>query len=442
MITDTLFPKDCRDKYPRIRFFLGATLGLIMLLIIGWMLDEMVNPENSHVPFYWLGVILVLILGAFMSRCPACNGSLFTKWNPRSCPSCGSRLRDPDPELEEHSLVPYSTEKDSLLPYAVDLNLDGRTCLHLLDDTPECLRFRFRRGWFWRFILLAIASGATFLFCDSLVLDCRRNSNGTVDGQIHRVFLGWRLDSRSVKDLRGARIQETNHCYRVVLATSAGPLPLTKSYTAGLKQHQRIVDRINEYLKNPSQVRAVIVLPPGSTAWIVAGFLWFVALGGLVTRSDEFILDRCNRRFQIHRRGLFGTRVLEYSLENIEQFGVTRTYQQDRRKNHRGQNVEVYSIGFRLRSGAVVYLDPLPSQSGFRKKRAIANLLEKDRRSLAPSTRAPAPGDTGASDEMTFEASEKRCVVCGANCANEARCRDAENNYYHQRCYDALNKSF
>jgi hypothetical protein len=88
----------------------------------------------------------------------------------------------------------------------------------------------------------------------------------------------------------------------------------------------------------------------------------------------------------------------------------------------------------RLQTGVVVSLDPpgaarninaVGASSRYPKKRAVANWLEQYRRSLVADPSFAATGQG------------KLCAVCGASCAEDARYRDAENRYYHQRCYDA-----
>ena len=167
-----------------------------------------------------------------------------------------------------------------------------------------------------------------------------------------------------------------------------------------------------------------------------SGFLWLIVLGFVLNRPDEFVFDRSRRRFQIIRRGMGYARLLEYPLETIERFGLTRSTE---RVNTSGEGsrieyFEVYSIGMRLQTGVVVSLDPpgaarninaVGAARQYPRKRAVANRLEQYRRSLVSDLSSAAMGQ------------EKLCAVCGGNCAEDTRYRDTENRYYHQRCYEA-----
>lgn len=339
---DAWFPKDCRQEYARRRARIWIILVLVVICFVIFGLAQTAWGQESALLLWVAGAVLtiLIIVGSFMYRCPACGSGLFVYGN--RCPTwsdgylrreigychgCGSRLGDARPPAGEYSLVPYVP--DSTLG-------DGRAFMKIIEDTPERFRFRLKRG-----VLLPTISCLAGL---------------------------------------GAL------CFQ------------------------------------------------GSWAWVVTGFLWLIVLGFVLKRPDEFVFDRSRRRFQIIRRGMSQARILEYPLEDIEQFGLTQSTDLVSTEGSDIQYFDVYSIGMRLQSGVVVSLDTpgaarninaVGASSRYPKKRAVANRLEQYRRSLV------------ADESFAATGQEKLCAVCGASCAEDARYRDAENRYYHQRCYDA-----
>jgi hypothetical protein len=417
---DAWFPKDCRQEYARAQRRFGVIFTLLAICFAGFLAVQAARGGDWMLPF-GVGVVILIVAGSFLYRCPACGSGVFVygnrcptwshgflRWESGYCLGCGSRLSDARLPAGENSLVPYIV--DSTLG-------DGQALMKIIEDTPKRFRFRLKCGFWFRLVILPAGLGALLFLCDERILDCQRAADGSVNGRVFSSVLGLRLHSRPVTDLRGVRLQDDGSVspwHRIGLETGEGSLPFTRAYWPGFERQQQLAHQVSQFLRDQTRNRGRFVLPPGSWEWGVTGFLWLIGLGMVVNRPDEFILDRNRRRFQIIRRGMRQARLLEYPLAEIERFGITRSTElvNTASEGTRIEYFENYSIGMRLQSGVVVNLDTpgaarkldgVGAPSRYRKKRAVANRLEQLRRSLVADSSLAASRGSVASAAMERE---------------------------------------
>jgi hypothetical protein len=428
---DSYFPKDCRESYQRgqlkvkVAFIvMGAATAL---LVLDWCL-------HSDTDRFVLLFVSSLALGAvamwYLSRCPACGGLPAYKTNPRYCGKCGSRLS-----------VSYCTaDEDSMMPSAAtSAALDRKSGINILEETPERWRFRFKAGHL-RLIgaAIVVAGIAWAAQGDSLVIHCRRTNVGQTHAEVRSTFLGLHVGSRTVRNIKAAQLGVSHSgkggaSYRVELITSGGAVPLTHVSTPGFARHQQTVETINEFVQNGTRFKAE-VFQLGSLADVIPpGLLLLVGIALTINRRDEFLFDLRNHRFEVLRRGWGKGRLLQYSLDVIDRFGVVRTKMGSNRKG----KGEAYLVGMLLKSGAIVHLLRSYSPGGCNEKQAIANALEQYRRSFQKALPGPRREEAGPTFSLT-QVRQKICCLCGESCADQVRYQDPDGRCYHKACYDRM----
>jgi hypothetical protein len=81
---------------------------------------------------------------------------------------------------------------------------------------------------------------------------CHRIAPDQIDCQIKSDFLGIGLWEVEIHQLQSAGV-EGDTTYRVVLVTKSGDFPLTSYKSSGRRSKQKMADRINAFIANPSQ---------------------------------------------------------------------------------------------------------------------------------------------------------------------------------------------
>lgn len=161
----------------------------------------------------------------------------------------------------------------------------------------------------------SLAAGLLMLFlaCPSTIVECEKTPEERVNCRIYTTILGWRSSARLIRGVEQAQVDghiyKSKHrghtrsttVFRVVFATTNGPVPLSNSYSsiAGNNPYASMIEEINRFISEPGKRRSVIALNPPSWLWL--GPAMFIGAGMVIglmpsnklnQRSDGGVFQR------------------------------------------------------------------------------------------------------------------------------------------------------
>lgn len=267
----------------------------------------------------------------------------------------------------------------------------------IVEESEARIRLRSRPPtWLTSLLWISLISYVAWV-CPSHQLTLRRDPGGAVQVHADQVLFGMTLSSRMIRGVTSAAIERPRQIplhsrdrggggmiltfddtSRVVFATSNGPVPLTKSYSAGLGLHQRVVEEVNGFLQAESPGSTRIPVPNSGWIWAVAGFLAFCAVGLLVGAGCDCLIDRERDLVRMTWPGIPRRGQADYRLSEVERFQVA---QLEIGPGGRGRsNAAQFSLGMRLRGGDEISLTRQSSSRLSPALETMAARLERFRR--------------------------------------------------------------
>ncbi|MBL9137921.1 MAG: hypothetical protein JNK85_18795 [Verrucomicrobiales bacterium] len=213
-------------------------------------------------------------------------------------------------------------------------------------------------------------------------LQVQRTGSGMANVLIEHRLLGMTLSRKLIENVVGAGVQ-TQKLTRLVLFTSKAVEPVNKGYSVGAEHHEAAAAKLDAFLQQLQSPSTVITVGVSPETWIagvfLAGCVVLVTIGGRM----ECTLDADQDRVTLCSLGLFGRRIKEYRLSEIERFLVLQKDNLD--WESRKQHPYWFNIGFRLQNGKEVPITRLPQAALSDERWELLSRLEAFRRDLSLS---------------------------------------------------------
>ena len=170
-----------------------------------------------------------------------------------------------------------------------------------------------------------IAGVLPSLFAESARLTCDRlrDASGTCE-IIQSTLWQTRRHTFPIEDLQGAEVVSSPNSeedtYSVFLLLREKFIPLSNVYSSDRPHHQQQADRINQFVKDPTQFNLAITKEMFGLKMIIT-LIFLVGSGLLVVACFGQIIiiefDKLSNHFILIHRGLLGTKRIEHQLRNI-----------------------------------------------------------------------------------------------------------------------------
>jgi hypothetical protein len=118
--------------------------------------------------------------------------------------------------------------------------------------------------------------------------------------------------------------------YRVVLETTAGAIPLTQYFSSERPAQSIQVEQINRFLADPEAMTLTIRDEATAEAeWLIYALMAIVVGSNIIgililSTSTTFTFDRLMGSWQILHKGLWGRRVRDFPISDIEQLELSK----------------------------------------------------------------------------------------------------------------------
>jgi hypothetical protein len=189
-------------------------------------------------------------------------------------------------------------------------------------------------SWFWAFVWLAFAGFCFFIGSSSLILICTKTSDENLKCKIvaKRFFLT--MNQRHVEGVHQVKVQpaaeipgvpgqrKKSEAYRLALVTPRGEFPLTPIYSSGYEPKAQWARKLNEFIKDSSARRLVLVQPASPLILLVG--LFCAGMAVLFFETTYGLLDKNGNSIRLVRWGIKGRKIIEMPLTHILRFEVAR----------------------------------------------------------------------------------------------------------------------
>lgn len=305
--------------------------------------------------------------------------------------------------------------------------------MKVLKQTPTTLHIKlpafYLLGCFtMAFALLLLGLGPT-----TVHLEGAKDQSGTVNFTISKRWLGLNFSETTIDGVVGAVIETSTHrdkdtrsrhtIYRAALKTETWTEPVTSGWSRGGASAQRIVDRVGQFVGDPSMTSLSINL--GGKWWMtLIGLFILLVTAQLLLDRVHCVIDGPSRQVIVRRGGVFGRGNYTFDLIQVDRFEVEQ-------KNLAGdKSGKVYRVALKLRSG-----DSFPFRytwtNEWKSKKAAVKRLNQF---LQRTPQQPVQVHDPVSQE---QGDGKICSVCGADCSGAPRVQDRSGQYCHVACYEA-----
>ncbi|MBD1863755.1 MULTISPECIES: hypothetical protein [Trichocoleus] len=249
--------------------------------------------------------------------------------------------------------------------------------MKVVKETPNQLTLLHRPIWLWLFGLIFAGAGlaAIATFGKVVTLNCNRTAPVQSNCQLKAAgLLGLAAQETALDSLQSAKVERSSSSdgdtFRVVLVTNQGEVPFTDYYSSGENGKQEIATQISTFLSSPQASSLTLQQDDRwfmfmfGSVFVIAGLAVAIGMGEIVV--CEF--DRSSDSLILKRHGLFGTKVSERRIHEIEAVRVEESRDSD------GSTYRVslmFTVGDRLLPLTSYY------SSGRHSKQAIADQLRK-----------------------------------------------------------------
>ncbi|WP_448514209.1 hypothetical protein [Parathermosynechococcus lividus] len=246
--------------------------------------------------------------------------------------------------------------------------------MQILEHTDYSLRLRDRPRLLW-FLggLFLLASGAIPVAFGHHELLCQRQTEPLTCVLTNTYALHQQRLNIPIANLRRAHLNrdtdsDGDTTYRVELLTGSRTIPFG-SFSSDRGDRQRTVERINQFLENPSQPQLHLTQDERWIGWLILAITLPIG-GGLVLLPAvvDVEMDRTSGTWTLRRRNLWGHQTQEYRLRDITDVFLE--------VSHSSDSDSTYRIVFQLKSGETIPLRHYYS-SGRRDKQQTVDCLRE-----------------------------------------------------------------
>ncbi len=237
------------------------------------------------------------------------------------------------------------------------------------------LRSRHWRLFFLMGIVFTLSSILVFiLFGQSITLACNRLNTMNPSCTLSRILIGFTLKEQTIDELHFARIAENtdsdgDSTYRIILETGEGNVPLRSYSSSGRQKKADVVEEINAFLKDNRQPTLSLHYTGGPNMVLTLVFSLIGILEiifGYMGRYNVWHIDKTEHLLTHSRKGLRGTMVTEYALDEVSGAIVESSRDSD--------GDRTYRITFTTKTDERI---PVTSwySSGYKKKQEAVDLI-------------------------------------------------------------------
>jgi len=224
-------------------------------------------------------------------------------------------------------------------------------------------------------LVFTLAGGLIFFFFGQVSsLECARVQTDNLNCILLHTLVGFTIKEQPINELNNARVVERRDSdgdltYKIILETGQGDISLTTYSSSGMQNKVNLIELINAFLEDSQEQKLSVQYGGGLS--LLLPFI-FVLLGmleifvGIKGRYAVWHIDKVEHLLAHYRKGLFGTKVTQYSLDEIT--GATVA------SSHNSDGDRTYRIDFITKNGERI---PMTSwySSGYKKKQETAAVI-------------------------------------------------------------------